>query len=303
MTYGGDGGAKDAVIYDNIVWMLKFPKTTRDLINPQISYTTSPLSEYLGSQVYASLGLPVHETLLGTRRGKLVVACRDFTMGVVDGSDAPLPWPVKRLIHFRNLKNSFMAEDIESYSGTGSETLLSEVLATIDGQEDLIKIPGVRERFWDMFIVDAFIGNNDRNNDNWGVLLDPAENEAVLAPVYDNGGAFFNKKSFASMEKRLADAQAMREDAYLSPLCAFKYTNVDNTGHKINPFIFIRQKDNNDCTAATERFLHRVNMEHIQKIIEDVPETYGALSVMPKVQKEFYIELLRLRLEFMTQAI
>jgi len=43
--YGGNAGAKEAIIYNNGVWMIKYPKTTRDLNNPQISYTTSPLSE------------------------------------------------------------------------------------------------------------------------------------------------------------------------------------------------------------------------------------------------------------------
>ena len=59
-----------------------------------------------------------------------------------------------------------MSSDLESYSGTGSETLLEEVLATITGLDDLKNIPDVLERFWGMFVVDAFIGNNDRNSDN-----------------------------------------------------------------------------------------------------------------------------------------
>ena len=161
--YGGDAGAKEAVIYDNGVWMIKYPKTTRDLINPQISYTTSPLSEYLGSKIYELLGFPTHEVLLGTRKGKIVVACKDFIASE----------KIKNLslIHFHYLKNTFMSSDLESYSGTGSETLLDEVLATINGEETLTSLKGVTERFWDMFVIDAFIGNNDRNNGNWGVVL------------------------------------------------------------------------------------------------------------------------------------
>ena len=123
--YGGDAGAKDAIIHDSAVWMLKYPKTTRDFVNPQISYTTSPLSEYLGSKIYESLGISVHNTLLGIRRNKLVVACKDFTRE--NGYVVP-----KLLVPFHDLKNSFMSGDLEAYSGTGSETLLDEVLATID---------------------------------------------------------------------------------------------------------------------------------------------------------------------------
>ena len=31
-----------------------------------------------------------------------------------------------------------------------------------------IKMPELKNWFWDMFIVDALIGNNDRNNGNLG---------------------------------------------------------------------------------------------------------------------------------------
>lgn len=46
--------------------------------SPEISYTTSPLSEFLGSKIYELLGYDVHKTLLGIRNNKLVVACKDF---------------------------------------------------------------------------------------------------------------------------------------------------------------------------------------------------------------------------------
>ena len=297
--YGGDAGAKDAILYEGEAWMLKYPKTTRDLIDPQISYTTSPLSEYLGSKIYELLGIPVHETLLGVRKNKIVVACKDFTRKWDDG----LAWGVrglwlqKHLVPFHDLKNSFMSSDLESYSGTGSETLLDEVLAAIAGQEELKSIPGVLERFWDMFVVDAFIGNNDRNNGNWGILIDPRSGNAELAPVYDNGNAFFNKRSLTQMTKRMSDEKAMREDAYLSPLCAYKYTGLDHEGHKINPFTFIKRGENADCNAAVQRFAGAVDISMIESLIYSIPETLGTLAVMPEVQKEFYLKLMQMRLE------
>ena len=173
--YGGNAGAKEAIIYDEAVWMIKYPKTTRDLVNPQISYTTSPLSEYLGSKIYEIVGMPVHEVMMGTRKNKVVVACKDFirNSSEIDKSDRILNSHIamfnikKVLIPFHDLKNSFMSSDLDEYSGTGSETLLDEVLATIQGEVFLKQNVGVLERFWDMFVVDAFIGNNDRNNGNW----------------------------------------------------------------------------------------------------------------------------------------
>ena len=290
--YGGDAGAKDAIIFDNAVWMVKYPKTTRDLTNPQLSYTTSPLSEYLGSKIYESFGLPVHETLLGIRRNKVVVACNDFTREVVDPTVGKSV--VKRqLIPFHDLKNSFMSSDTDSYSGSGSETLLTEVLATLSGQTDLASIPGAKERFWQMFVIDAFIGNNDRNNGNWGILI--GDTDVTLAPVYDNGNAFFNKRSIAQMEKRIKDKNLIAQDAYQTLTCAYKYKGLDNEGHRINPFVFIASGDNPDCTNAVRWFMENVNMSEILGIIDGIPESFDGFAVMPEIQKAFYKELLAVR--------
>ena len=116
--YGGNAGAKESIMYDGGIWMIKYPKTTRDLINPQISYTTSPLSEFLGSKIYESMTIPVHETVLGIRKNKIVAACKDFTFGTSQiRTDTSAP--ILRLVPFHDLKNSFMSNDIDEYSGTG----------------------------------------------------------------------------------------------------------------------------------------------------------------------------------------
>ena len=291
--YGGNAGAKRAVIYDNSVWMLKYPKTTRDMTNPQISYTSSPLSEHLGSLIYKSLGLPTHDTLLGISGNKVVVACRDFTYEV-KGSQVV---ETSRLIHFHHLKNSFMTSSIDDYSGTGSETFLDEVLATIAGEETLSQISGVSERFWTMFVIDAFIGNNDRNNDNWGVILDKDTGMYSLAPVYDNGNAFFNKRSLAQMEKRIQDIQAIEEDACNTLTSVYKYTGLDKEGTLIKPFQYIREGSSEECAKALRSFLASVKREEIEEFVAKIPSSVGNLNVMPETQKDFYIALLRFRLE------
>lgn len=38
------------------------------------SYTTAPLSEYIGSNIYKIIGIDAHDTILGIRNDKLVVA-------------------------------------------------------------------------------------------------------------------------------------------------------------------------------------------------------------------------------------
>ena len=315
--YGGNAGAKASVIIDDNVWMVKYPKSTKDYDKPQRSYTTSPLSEYIGSKIYEILGMPVHEVLLGIRKNKVVVACKNFTQAVestfitkefaskykIDESkvetSVPIVFTNKKLIHFHCIKNHFMSSDLEKYSGRGSETLLHEILDTIQDDENLKAIDGVLERFWDMFVVDAFIGNNDRNNKNWGFLLDSNDilnnnSTMELAPVYDNGNAFFNKKSLKQMEERIADKDLLMQDAKGAP-SVFK--DSGDKGHRIHPFKFIKTGENTDCTNAVHRFLNRIDMDQVESLIGNIPESTGNLAVMPNIQKEFYLELLKLRLE------
>ena len=53
--------------------------------NVTISFTTSPLSEYVGSHIYQLLGYTAHNTMLGyyfnkeLSKKQIVVACEDFT--------------------------------------------------------------------------------------------------------------------------------------------------------------------------------------------------------------------------------
>ncbi|MCI2110940.1 MAG: hypothetical protein LKK13_01195 [Bacilli bacterium] len=75
-SYGGVAGDKDGVLIDGEPWIIKYPKPTSglsksDKLSP---LSLTPLSEFLGSHIYSILGYPVHETVLGIRKGFVVVA-------------------------------------------------------------------------------------------------------------------------------------------------------------------------------------------------------------------------------------
>ncbi len=136
--------------------MLKFPPKPRR--GGEMSYTNGCVSEYLGCHIFASLGFRVQETLLGTytdnkNKEKLVVACGDFTEGG------------KQLMNSQN-KNTCIDSELNGYG-----TELSTILDAIE-EQTLLPPKVLREFFWDQFIADAFLGNFDRHNGNWGVLVD-----------------------------------------------------------------------------------------------------------------------------------
>ena len=63
-AYAGANGKKISVLYDGEQYMLKFPSMAKK--NPNMSYSNSCFSEYLGCRIFEIAGIPVQKTLLGT---------------------------------------------------------------------------------------------------------------------------------------------------------------------------------------------------------------------------------------------
>ena len=239
ITYGGHSGSKKGIIYNNERWFLKYPKSTKSMDVKGLSYTTSPISEYLGSHIYNLLGFSVHETILGYSDGKLVVACKDFLN------------KNETILDYNSLKNDYdkdiekKIEELSSSSKKRAGTDLSELLIIMDNNAYFKRIPELKERFWDMFIVDAFISNNDRNDNNWGLILNHDTMDLRIAPIYDNGAAFYSKSSDQRLESILDDEFKMKQVFYDSAVSLFTFD-----GKIINPLKFIESWKNKECNKA-----------------------------------------------------
>ncbi|WP_369298888.1 HipA domain-containing protein [uncultured Neglectibacter sp.] len=145
----------------------------------------------MGCQIYESIGVPVQKTLLGTftvrGKEKVVVACKDFTSpGVV-------------LQDFASLKNQMIDSERNGYG-----TELTDILYTFE-EQTAIDSKLLIDRFWEMFIADALIGNWDRHNGNWGFLYDTQKDTMELAPVYDCGSCLYPQAGETIMEAVLED--------------------------------------------------------------------------------------------------
>ena len=80
------------------------------------------------------------------------------------------------------------------------------------------------ERFWDMFIVDALIGNWDRHNGNWGFLYNAETDSMELAPVYDCGSCLYPQADEMIMNSVLTNADEMLYRIYEIPTSAICLT-------------------------------------------------------------------------------
>ncbi|MBE6148325.1 MAG: hypothetical protein E7167_02285 [Firmicutes bacterium] len=54
------------------------------------------------------------------------------------------------------------------------------------------KYINIEEYFWDMFIIDAFIGNTDRNTGNWGLFYNEKLDKILSVPfIFDCENSFY----------------------------------------------------------------------------------------------------------------
>ena len=209
LQYAGRAGEKRGIVYNNEYWFLKFPKNTIGMnkVN-DLSYVTSPQSEYIASNIFRILGFNVHETLLGVcfdgKRNKVVCACKDFIND--DKNELLIPYTALRndtdpLIMERN------SDNIQSASN------LNEILFQLKNNTVLKNINEAEKRFWQVVIVDILVNNNDRNEDNWGVIKFKEENKYELAPIYDCGNSFYGKSSDERIEMIMQDEERLKSSA------------------------------------------------------------------------------------------
>ena len=141
-----------------------------------------------------------------------------------------------------------------------------------------------------MFVIDAFISNNDRNEGNWGLVLNKKTNKLRVSPVFDNGASFYNKASDDKLLSIFNDDVKFRQVVYDSSVSIYRINDKI-----INPLKYIEKMENEDCNSAILRMVPKIDIDKIRRMFDELPEEYNGLPVLSKVQKEYYIKTLEYR--------
>lgn len=269
-AYSGANGKKISVLFEGKQYMLKFPPSGYNKPT-ELSYTNSCFSEHIGSNIFNICGIKAQNTMLGkyeiNRKIKIVCACEDFT---AEGSI---------LYDFCSIKNTIIDSEHE---GAGTE--LIDILETIEKQQ-FLNSEYLLQFFWDMFIIDALIGNFDRHNGNWGFLYNPFENVSEIAPVFDCGSCLLPQADEKVMDKVLSDEDELNSRIYRFPTSAIHYN-----GKKINYYDFLSSMINEDCNIALKRMLTKIDLSRINSFIDN--DYY-----LTEKQKTFYKYYIQQRYE------
>ena len=169
---------------------------------------------------------------------------------------------------------------------------LPELLLHLQYNDILCQVEGINERLWDQIVVDIYINNNDRNNGNWGVLLDKSTSKYILAPIFDNGASFSPKSSDKQLQGMLADKTRFEKSIMMGK------TAYAIDGQQLDSAAMLKL-DYPGLKTAIERNIELIkeNRDTIAQMISDIPNTFDEKYVCSELRKEFYIESLNSRVE------
>ena len=260
---------KKTLLYNGKKYLVKFPDPIREK-GKNISYINNAFSEYVGSNVFKICGFKVQNTMLAVykynRKDKIVCACEDFT----DKNHI--------LYEFENLALSTNLDK-------KIETELSDIMDVID-ENKMINSEETKKKFWDMFIIDALIGNTDRHNGHWGFLVNTEKNEIKFSPIYDCGSC---------LNPMLEDEElAKLNDVELKNLAINCYSCIKENGKKINYMTFLKQMANKECNDAIRRTFEKIKIKDIYKFIDEIEEILD-------VRKNFYKKIIEIRYEILKE--
>ena len=269
----GGSERKRTLIYDGSTYMVKFPDPVRSTKKTSLSYINNQFSEHIGCSIFRHLGIPAQETFLATcidpmnKMEKIVVACKLFCQNG-EGN----------LVEF----SKFLLNDTDSTSRR--TTTVEDVMDVLDHSPLRLDREKIKDYFWDMFVVDAFIGNGDRHLDNWG-LIEMTDGTLSPAPIYDCGSSLSPLKSDEKKRELLADGNEFKQEEY-------NLNSVYRMNNKRVLYHEIFKNPPDDLHRAIQRIVPRIKTASAQ--IDRLIDSTEGLS---GISKEYMKKSLLLRRE------
>lgn len=250
---------KKSILINGKPYLVKFQKNSREGLR------FNHVSEYLGSHIFALLGIETQETFLGSYKGENVVVIQDFL-----GDD-------EVFVPFNGVGDSSLEQDKEKYQYSYEDI--------IDMLQDNVKLTDVEQTidlFWDMFIIDALIANFDRHGSNWGFIK--KDNKYRLSPVFDNGSSLFPQlNTDEKIEAVLENQDEIDMRIYKFPTSQVKYR-----GKKSSYYEIISSLAFEECNNALVRIVEKIDFNRINKLIDSVEN-------ISEIRKTFYKTILEQR--------
>lgn len=264
--YYGGSERKLGIVIDGDDYMLKFQKQTA------FGKRNNHISEFIGSHIFEICGFITHKTYLGVRDGEQVVACKDFN---VSG---------KQFVPFNDVGESTLDQDKETYQYD-----YEDIMQMLRDNSKLTNVEETITAFWEVYILDALLGNFDRHGSNWGFIKE--NNKYSMAPVFDNGSSLFPALVDEDEMKHIMESQ----DETDKRVYTFPTSQVRLNGKKSSYYEVIYSLEFSECNRALQNVYQRINLHEIENLIEETP-------LISEMQKRFYKHMIYARYEKILKA-
>ncbi len=257
---------KFGITIDREYYIVKFQK------NSETGLLNNHISEHIGSNIFNLIGESAQLTMLGKYNGRNVVVCKDFN----EEGETFTP--------FNGVGESSLDRDKNLYQYT-----YEDVTRMLHENSKITHVKDTVEKFWNMYIIDALIGNFDRHGANWGFIK--KDQAYRFAPVFDNGSSLFPRRTTEElMIEVLNDDHKMKEITYKYPTSQIRLGK-----HKSSYYEIINSLKFEDCNKALIRIYNRINLHKINSFIELQKE-------LTELQKRFYKHIINYRYQHIIKA-
>ncbi len=247
-------------------------------------------AEKVASELCHLLGLPHADYDLATYRGKKCV---------ITPSIAPKG---TRLVLGNEILGRYVAEYETRRRFRHRSYKLSLVIAYLckrsiglplewEGNDDVSTAVGV---FSGYLMLDAWIANQDRHDENWGVVFDTYNSQTHLAPTFDHASGFGRNENDEERESKLITRdQGRNMNNYVLRAKSAFYPSFDDTKPltTIDAFKMIKEADPKAARYWLEQ-LSRISILDTRAILSKIPK-----NEMTEVALEFAQKLLELNRE------
>ena len=252
---------KKSILINEKPYLVKFQRNSREGLR------FNHVSEYLGSHIFALLGIKTQETFLGTYKDENVVVIKDFL-----GED-------EVFVPFNGVGDSSLEQDKEKYQYS-----YEDIIEMLQDNVKLTDVEQTIDLFRDMFIIDALLANFDRHGSNWGFIK--KDNKYRLSPIFDNGSSLFPQlNTDEKIEAVLSNQEEIDMRIYKFPTSQVKYK-----GKKSSYYEIISSLAFEECNNALVRIIERIDFNKINKLIDSVEN-------ISEKRREFYKTILEQRYE------
>lgn len=215
----------------------------------------APYCEYTGSHFINLCGVDCQETYLGVYYDRPVVICKDLFKDVC-------------FKPFRDIHQSSVDSLLANKEYTYDDVLyvMSKMIRLQDNLDDAL------HKFWEMFVMDAILGNRDRHEGNWGFIK--IDDTYKFSPIFDNGSSLFPDVDLSNW----MNEEFISRRTFYIPGSQFKMwkDGIDDRPMRTNYFEVFQDAISNELFCnALEKFSKIDIIDIIKRSIIDVPTDYA----------------------------